>query len=301
MTSRLSGSMTCAVLAVLVAASAGASQANLTNNPAFDGSPAWSPDGSQIAFVTNRDGDREIYVMSADGSDQVNLTVNSEYDEWDPVWSNDGARIAFESDRHGRTSAWNFIMNADGSDADVLSSNGYINGDPRWSPDGNWIAFYISSGRLGNGDISIMDSAGTEYVAWYGKYLNLTQNGLDNRNPAWSPDGFSIAFASKRDGNGEIYVMDDDGAEQVNLTSSPADDDFPAWSPDDSRIAFTSAHGLGLSDIWIIRDDGSDPRNLTDDASVNESPTWSPDGARIAFVSDRDGNREIYVVGVEGS
>ena len=87
----------------------------LTDHPATDWVPAWSPDGSKIAFRTDRDGDREIYLMNADGSDKVNLTNDPAFDGLNPgAWSPDGSKIAFHSDRKGgRLDVW--VMNADGT------------------------------------------------------------------------------------------------------------------------------------------------------------------------------------------
>jgi Tol biopolymer transport system component len=104
-----------------------------------DGSPAWSPDGTRIAFSSERDGNAEIYVMKADGSGVTRLT-NTKADDGDPSWSPDGKRIAFVSGRNGKAEI--FTMNADGSDQKTLVSMDRGDAvDPRWSPDGATIAF----------------------------------------------------------------------------------------------------------------------------------------------------------------
>jgi len=104
-------------------------QMNLTKNPAEDGDPAWSPDGSKIAFCTDRDGNGEIYVMDADGSGQVNLT-NHPAEEEGPAWSPDGSRIAFATERDGPQEV--YVMNADGSGQVNLSNNPGIDQAPDW-------------------------------------------------------------------------------------------------------------------------------------------------------------------------
>jgi Tol biopolymer transport system component len=90
----------------------------LTDNPAFDGDPMWSPDGTEILFTSDRAGDFDIWVMSADGSDQVALTDHPASDEY-PTWSRDGEFIAFQSTRHGATQIW--VMRWDGSDQSLLA------------------------------------------------------------------------------------------------------------------------------------------------------------------------------------
>jgi serine/threonine protein kinase len=109
-----------------------------------------------------------------------------------------------------------------------------------------------------------------------------------------------IAFASERDGNYEIYVMNADGSGQTNLTDNPTTDWLPSWSPDGLRIAFVSNRD-GDDEIYAMNADGSGPMNLTNSSAWDDKPSWSPDGLRIAFVSDRDGNAEIYVMNADGS
>ena len=118
-----------------------------------------------------------------------------------------------------------------------------------------------------------------------------------------------IAFASDRDGNWEIYVMDVDGGNPRNLTNDRNDDRDPSWSPDGKRIVFFSNRdghvidGRPTSDIYVMDADGGNPQNLTNDRNDDRFPSWSPDGKRIAFVSDRDGPPryfDIYVMDADG-
>jgi TolB protein len=109
-----------------------------------------------------------------------------------------------------------------------------------------------------------------------------------------------IAFASQRDGNLEIYVMNADGSGQTRLTNNPANESKPAWSPDGSRIAFSSNRD-GNAEIYVMNAGGSGQTRLTNNPALDVTPAWSPDGSRIAFSSDRDGNREIYVMNADGS
>ncbi|MFC1983785.1 hypothetical protein ACFLVO_02065 [Chloroflexota bacterium] len=109
-----------------------------------------------------------------------------------------------------------------------------------------------------------------------------------------------IAFASDRDGNFEIYVMDTDGSNQTRLTNNAADNKHPDWSPDGSRIAFRSELNWD-EEIWVMDADGSNQIPLTNNPADDSHPAWAPDGSRIAFASDRDENDEIYVMDADGS
>ena len=117
------------------------------------------------------------------------------------------------------------------------------------------------------------------------------------QQPATLP---KIAFNSTRDGNYEIYIMNDDGSKQIRLTNNPANDYLPAWSPDGSQIAFTSNRD-GNYEIYVMNADGSKQTRLTNNPADDLHPAWSPDSSHIAFTSNRDGNYEIYVMNTDGS
>ena len=143
-------------------------------------------------------------------------------------------------------------------------------------------------------NIFVIDTNGKNLV-------RLTQGPASDLNPAWSPDGTKIAFASSRKGNLGIYVMNDDGSNPINLTQSPDGGDWsPDWSPDGSRIAFNSRRD-GNEEIYVMHANGANLINLTQHLKSDRSPDWSPDGSRIAFYSDRDGDYEIYVMDADGT
>jgi len=244
---------------------------------------------TKIAFVSNRDGNGEIYVMNADGSEQKNLTNSPAYDGY-PCWSFDGKRIAFVSDSDGDGNGEIHVMNSDGSDKKKLTNDPTANLCPVWSPDGR-MAFI--SLRDGNPEIYVMNADGSEQT-------RLTRNSLIDESPSWSPDGKEIAFLSKRDGIQDIYVMNADGSEQVNLTNSPAEDGFPCWSPDGKKIAFTSGDDRN-TDIYVMNADGTGQENVTNSPAMDGFPCYSPDGKRIVFWSTRGGGVDIYAMGVDGS
>ena len=239
----------------------------------------------KIAFVSNRDGDREIYVMDSDGMNQINLTNNPVWDE-QPAWSPDGRRIAFASNRDGNSEI--YVMDTNGRNQTNLTNNPAWDEQPAWSPDGRRIAF--ASNRDGNSEIYVMDTNGRNQT-------NLTNNSNKDWDPAWSPDGSKIAFVSNRDTDWEIYVMDTNGRNQTNLTNNSNTDTQPSWAPDGSKLALNRDAG-GL--IYVIDADGANPNRLSDNPRGDYNPAWSPDGRKIAFMSNRDGNSEIYVMDADG-
>ena len=239
---------------------------------------------SRIAFVSNRDGNDEIYVMDANGANQTNLT-NSPGSDTKPDWSPDGDKIAFVSNRDGGFEI--YIMNADGTNQTRLTNNTYNDRYPIWSPDGGQMVFISDRHRAL--EVYIMNANGTDPT-------RLTSTGFGESNPDWSPDGGKIVF----DANGEINVMDVDDPTQTSLTIDAAPDRDPAWSPDGSRIAFQSLRD-GNWEIYIMDADGTSQTNLTAHPAGDLGPTWSSSGSKVAFMSDRNGNPEIYVMDADGS
>jgi Tol biopolymer transport system component len=247
----------------------GSNQHNLTNHPARDSAPTWSPDGVKIAFQSDRDGNDEIYIMNADGSNQRNLTNHPSHDR-SPTWSPDGTKIAFVSYRDGNMEI--YVMDADGSNPRNLTNHPGQDLAPAWSPDGTKIAF--TRGAIGSREIYIMNADGSNQ-------RNITNHPDDDSDPTWSPDGMRIAFVSDRDGNDEIYVMNADGGDVQRLTNRDSEDWDPTWSPDGTKIAFTAWYGspwfwAGNAEICVIDADGSNFRNLTDHPADDWDPAWSP-------------------------
>ena len=207
----------------------GSNQRNLTNNPHNDRSPAWSPDGRRIAFMSDMTGDYDIYVIDADGTNQQNLS-NHPLGDRNPSWSPDGAHIVFSARREehfeNEAALTNeiYVMEVDGGNQRRLTDNRNNDWEPSWSPDGKRIAFMADrKGNIDKFDIYVMDADG-------GNQQNLTQHRAWDGSPSWSPDNERIVFHSKRDGNYEIYVMDADGGNLQNLTNNNRHLDYgPAW------------------------------------------------------------------------
>ena len=277
-------------------------QTSSLQTPADDDNPSWSPDGSMIAFSSDRNANWEVYVMDADGSNQTRLTNNPTNDGY-LDWSPDGSRIAFNSDRDGDIEV--FVMNADGTNQTNLTNNPARDFMPSWSPDGAKITF--NSDRDGNWEIYVMDADGSNQT-------RLTNDPARDENPSWSPDGTRIAFVSDKTGNPEIYFMNSDGSNQTRLTDNPAKDSEPTWSPDGHKIAFTTYRDI-VSEVYVMDADGSNPINLTNNAPVDDTFGLAPLPQseldlkeipyRIVFESYRetDGteNWEICLINADGS
>jgi sugar lactone lactonase YvrE len=252
---------------VYVMSNDGSNRQRLTEGQSgFLSPPSWSPDGSKIAFVSEREGNPDIWVMDCDGQNLVNLTKNPAKDN-SPAWSPDGEWIAFASLRDSLY--WElYLMRADGSDVQRLTWwDDASDLWPSWSPDGTRLAF--ASKRDGNWEIYTMDRDGSNLA-------RLTDNPADDTNPAWSPDGSRIAFESTRGGFADIYVMSILGGDVTDISNAPYSSEHgPTWSPDGGRIAFYSDLD-GDWDIYVMASDGSDVVKLTGDTTNDQVPAWRP-------------------------
>ena len=223
---------------------------NLTDVFGDDELPAWSPDGSRLAYTCLRQPDgsislpRRICVRNADGTGFVVLS-NTAADDYGPAWSRDGSQIAFTTSNSGSQTALG-IMNADGTGRLTLSFSGASN--PDWSPDNSTLVF--QSG------ISI----------W--KYNRLTQTsqqltfGTIDSRPRYSPDGSKIVFERIRDSAFQIHVMNSDGSNQTRLSNLAGSDTAPAWSPDGTKILFTSSRNFETA-LWVMNPDASNVTRVT--------------------------------------
>jgi TolB protein len=242
--------------------------------------PAWSPDGTKIAFsrLGRETSTFEIWVMNADGSSELRLTHRPER-SWlpagdrSPAWSPDGKRIAFASDRGGDLAIW--VVNADGSDLQRLTSTEEDDSSPSWSPGGALIAFSRDQ-EDGSAEIYVMNADGSNP-------RRLTRNTVQDESPVWSPSGKKIAFTHDQTEisgppphNTEIYVMNADGSEPRRLTTYAKEDSSPTWSPNGRWIAFVRGAGRDVpGGIYVSKADGSSPFWVTD-GPRDASPAWRP-------------------------
>lgn len=257
------------------------------------------PANDRITFLSERDGNREIYSMHTDGSAQTNLS-HSPANETTHDWSPDGSKIAFL--RQGDSDL--YVMNADGTGVTKLTNNdfSYANiTNLSWSPDGMTLAYVEGSDLVYN--LALVNADGTNrrhLLGTSGTFLDI----------AWSPDGTRLAYSLGREFNqSNIFVVNTDGTGSTKLTHNDEAGIYnrgPAWSPDSRYIAFESNRD-GNEEIYVL----SMPANfgetalsstfrLTTNSAADIDPTWSPVSGGgspegfIAFASDRDGNFEIY-------
>jgi Tol biopolymer transport system component len=200
---------------------AGENITNLTNDPGQDNFDAWSPDGQQLLFSSDREGTLAIYVMDVEGGEATRLT-ELESANAQPSWSPDGSKIAFISNRDDSTEI--YVMDASGENVVALTDSEGFDGYPKWSPDGTKIAFLSS--RNGDAEIYVMNADGSEQT-------NLTNSPASQESVqgdfSWSPDGQQILFHTDRDGDVEVYVMEADGSNPTNLTNDPGTDLASVW------------------------------------------------------------------------
>jgi Tol biopolymer transport system component len=261
---------------------AGGETRQLTDLPDGACQPAWSPDGTTLAFTSPCTSNREEYAGSsifvlqvgADGSasEPSPLILSLSGGEYDPAWSPDGAKIAFTSLRTGRAQI--FVAGADGSNPQNLNSDLAFNWSPAWSPDGTQLAFL--TGRGGQEEVWLIPSGGGEETRF------TRGDGKDVARPAWSADGETIAF-EKVIGNISRLIgapLADGGVREVQVCQSGALSlqpmGEPAWSPDGTQLVFETWPGGVDHNIATIALGCTGYRELTSDDARDFDPAWRP-------------------------
>jgi Tol biopolymer transport system component len=191
----------------------------LTTNLADDLEPAWSPDGRQLAFMSIRGGNVDVYLLDLESGTESQLTDHPAAD-WLPAWSPDGNRVLFVSDRDGDAEI--FLMDPDGTNQRPLTSNEVTDEYPAWSPDGKQISFACGYGE--GRELCLMDADGANVRV-------LTNDRASVWVQTWSPDGKWIVFTSDRDGNRELYRLRLEDFLLVRLTDNGYLDGIAAWRP----------------------------------------------------------------------
>jgi len=291
----------------------------------YNSKPCFSPDSSRVAFVSNRDGNYEIYMVGIDGSDLKRIT-DSEGDENWPDLSPDGTKIVFSYPKYYPSyrilseDSEIYIINSDGSGRKKLTDNRVGELKPCFSPDGTEIAFV--STRDGNAEIYIMNIDGSDQRR-ITHYPVDSDDYFGNSNPCFSPDGTKIAFTSIRkeadsnDENGygepvkdyysDIYLINVDGSGEKRITSHNEDEymfepsDYYSnlfFSPDDARIAYKSSSWSKYG-IVTMNIDGSGYEKLFGVSEDDRSFCLSPDWSKIAIELSSKGVSDIYLYDID--
>lgn len=278
----------------------------------------------RLAYVSDRTGSPQIYLIASDGLSDQPLTREGRNDR--PFWAPDGSLIFFSSDRGGQLALWS--MRPDGGEQTQV----FVAADAAnysLSPDGIHVAY--ARALEGQYDI-FLDGAvwvslpGDQLAYWWapdssrivfedrleGKKtlalaavgstqpITLTSIAYDSWNPTWGPDSGNLAFASTLDGNAGIYRQILDAGEQIRLTPLETWSQAPVWSPDGAAIAYSASEPDSTWTLTVMWADGSGRQPLYNPIFSESTAAWSSDGAQLAFLLD-DGDREIAVISHDGS
>jgi Tol biopolymer transport system component len=241
--------------------------------PVYDSSPVWSPDGTKIVFISNRNYLFSLYVMNADGSN-ARLVTDKVLEPAEPAWSPDGGKIAFSAGIRGtigmtKPSADIYAVNVDGSGLTKLTQDSGLNSSPAWSPDGKQIAFTSNREAEGQSRIWLNADGGNQRI------LPNSQNdaGFYGGQPAWSPDGTKILFTAYQpcanQGAVSIFVTNADGGNSQLVTKNTNGESngcawysWPRWSPDGTKILASLSLKTGTTlepppEIVVMNADGT--------------------------------------------
>ena len=261
----------------------GTHRRRLTHSPGGEIDPAWSPDGSQIAFSGDTASGNAIFVINARGGQPIPVTMNGL--SYEPTWSPDGKQLVFKRivmppAHHDWSNDELYLINADGSRQQRLTRTVDAEDEPAWSPDGDTIAYVRQSEVEGWGiieEIWLMDCDGR-------RQRPLTSGLVRDAIPAWSPDGKQVAFLRWEDRQAQIWVGDAKGGAPVNLSRNDQHIYAFAWGPD-GRFAFIGVRGEEKT-LCMMEADGSNQTSLTTLSAGYGDLSWSPDGRKLAYTQD---------------
>lgn len=259
----------------------------------------------KLAYVSDADGDDDIYLIDSTGGTPQQLTGigGIDKDESDPAFSPDGSKIAFARITVDATPTSTarydiFVINVDGSGIQQLTTtNGLSERYPSWSPDGKKIVFRRNTqqgaaGSAGGLDIYVMD------VTPGATPVGIVKDAGVDSEPAWSPQGDKIVYAHQTGATGTpfiVNVVSADGSNPVTIAGT-GDNRYPSWSPDGQQVIMRSSRD-GANAIWRMNADGTNPVKVTPGGRGDSYPIFSPDGTKLAYRRSND----LFVANLEGN
>ena len=223
-------------------------------------SPAWSPDGSKVAYVSLEDRKPVVYLQDL-MTGRRNQISNQKGNNSAPSWAPDGSTLAVALSKDGNTEI--YTVRSDGSGLRRLTTNNAIDTEPQFSADGQTI--YFTSDRSGGPQVYKMNAAG-------GNATRVTFNGSYNISPRVSPDGKTLAWISQRDGGFSLYAMDLASGQELRLADGATE---PSFSPNGKYIMYATKGG-GRTSLAVVSVDGRVKQRLTTKAGNIREPSWGP-------------------------
>ena len=226
-------------------------------------SPAWSPDGTKVAYVSFEAKKPVVYVQDL-VTKQRTVVANYKGSNSAPSWSPDGSKLAVALSRDGLTQV--YVVNADGSNLRRLTNTNGIDTEPQFSADGRNI--YFTSDRSGGPQIYKMGASG-------GDAQRVTFGGSYNISPRVAPDGKTLAFISRRDGRFQLFALDLGNGQELRL-SDTAKDESPSFSPNGKYIMYATESSGRRGALAVVSVDGRVRHSLSTQAGDIREPTWGP-------------------------
>lgn len=257
---------------------------------------AKAPTTAKIVFGASREGNRDLYLMNTDGSEQINIT-NHPADDIYGAWSPTGEQILFASDRAGGYDL--YLMDAGGQNVRRVFGKSAHREAPTWSPDGKQIAYTRREQGKRVIYIASIDSEKEERVAI-------------GSSPAWSPDGMKIIYSVKAgQDRWELHIFNVHTQKQKVFFPPQAMPTWmgsiPAWSPDGDKLAFSWQHKVPLvafedrETIYVVNRDGTGLTQIVDEAGPRATdPVWSPRGDELLYARWKHEAKQIFKIALDG-
>ena len=265
----------------------------LTANEFDNRYASYSPDGSQIVFESNRDGNWGIYIMDSDGMNQERIS-DQDHDSRRPSWHPNGKHILFESERKGETELHSLNLKNRKLSKIAQANNQGNFAFASYSPNGRFIAVGLSASD---------DESNIFLINKKGKiHRQLTYGPKRSTYPRWSKDGKKIVYFSRKDTDNkddEIYIINLENKVETRLTNWPKHNFCPSWSQSTNQIAYVTSMEETRPEIYIMDSDGHNKRRITNNSDGDTLPNWSPDGSKLLITGYRNGNYQICEIILE--